>query len=132
MTQGGLFDTPAPRAHERDDKVLFRFTLLSGEVVVGPVHGSGGIIRGGDKIRPLALRRLLGAQEVAAEGRDTGLAEPAPGSVRVYIEYHADGGADRAVPLAGALIELASDAEEVDFDARSRAALLRARANEAR
>jgi hypothetical protein len=68
MTQGGLFDTPAPRAHERDDKVLFRFTLLSGEVVVGPVHGSGGIIRGGDKTRPLALRRLLGAQEAAADG----------------------------------------------------------------
>jgi len=128
MTQGGLFDTPAPRAHERDDKVLFRFTLPSGEVVVGPVHGSGGIIRGADKTRPLALRRLLGAQDVAAEGRDTGLAEPEPGSVRVYIEYHADGGADRAVPLAGALIELASDAEEVDFDARSRVALLRERA----
>jgi hypothetical protein len=121
MIQGGLFDTPAARVHDRDDKVLFRFTLPSGDVVIGPVHGSGGIIRGSDKTRPDALRRLRGAQEAAAEGRDTGLAEPEPGSVRVYIEDHADGGTDRAVPLAGALIELASDAEEDEFNARSRA-----------
>ena len=130
MTQGGLFDTPAPRVRDRDDKVLFRFTLASGEVVIGPVHGSGGIIRGSDKTRQDMLRRLQGAQDAAGEGRDTGLAEPELGSLRMYVEYHADGGTDRAVPLAGTLIELASDVEEDAFDARSRAALLRARAVE--
>jgi hypothetical protein len=66
MTQGGLFDTPAPRAH-------------------GPARCAGCSVRRSTGPAHQAETRALAA-EVAAEGRDTGLAEPEPGSVRVYIE----------------------------------------------
>ena len=74
----------------------FRFLLVSGRVVEGPVQGSGGMVQ--------TRLRLDIARERALEGRNHGLYEPGFGRVRVYPQYTARGdGVAEDVDLRGVL-----------------------------
>lgn len=77
----------------------YTIRLATGELVTGPVHGSGGVVGHGqgnaDRIRR-AIRR-------ANKGESTGLYEPQPGHARMYPAYSAnDSGEPRDVDLRGA------------------------------
>lgn len=99
--------------------VIFRFTLPTGEVVVGPVQGAGGVVCGPTED---ALQRLLASQRIAAEGRGTGCYEPEPGCISVHTTWHALGSTQRTIPLVGSVIDLADAAERGVFEVRSQVA----------
>lgn len=71
----------------------FRLTGV-GFDVAGPVQGNGGPVQ--------RLGQLQAAQRNALEGAPTGLYEPRPGHVCVYLDFSAmDNGREFHVPLTG-------------------------------
>lgn len=81
----------------------FEITLADGRVVVGPVHGAGGVLNGDAG----NLRRIEVAIERATRGdtRRRSLYEPRPGHARVYPDYCAASNGDPVdVNLAGARV----------------------------
>ena len=86
--------------------VRFRVTMPNGRIIVGPIHGSGGMSGSGALHAGLsfaqkhALAAIRQAQRLARRGRRTHVYEPEPGCVAVYPDYcAAKNGHAAPVPL---------------------------------
>lgn len=91
----------------------YRITTPSGEVHEGPVHGSGGLIRGSD-----GLNRLRMASENHPD--NGGLYAPKPGHVKMYSEWTAHGSSHKAVPISGSKVEMITKSEPTAILAAAR------------
>jgi hypothetical protein len=77
----------------------FAIKLADGRIVVGAIHGAGGLIGGGAQNR----HRVRDAIRRATEGRSLLIAEPKPGHAWLYPNATAaDGGPREAIDLRGA------------------------------
>ena len=105
------------RDRKMDDNkgaVQFKVTAPDGKVYIGPIHGSGGLIGGGESHLPrrrreaASLERAQAILRHAKHGEPLGVAERKPGHFTVYIAYDRDGGSPIEVRAVGATITLAS------------------------
>lgn len=91
---------PAPK--ETMNVLRFKLRLPDGNIIIGPVHGSGGVISRREQLRR-AIRQAL-------KGRDSGLYEPQPHFARCYPAYDVAGQGEphdfdlRTVEIVGVVV----------------------------
>lgn len=77
----------------------FSICLANGQIVVGAIHGSGGLVGGGKHNRDRIRREIARA----TIGKPLGICEPKPGHVRMYqAATAADAGESIEVDIRGA------------------------------
>lgn len=94
--------------------VRIRAELETGETLVGPIMGNGGMVGSGalcsgrELANAQALNALRIAKDRAAENDHLPIFEPTPGCVALYPDYCGESDGERVnVPLAGTQFSIA-------------------------